>query len=115
MHLLQATYFNLFLKFLLPQSVGAFGLGKYKERFTGWRDGYFVDIVCAKQIGAYWAENGTFLWRHQRALDCIINNTSGSALQEMSSSLVLLGLTPTMLSQLGPSPPFLLLNRLVTQ
>jgi len=82
----------------------AFGLPKYKEWFTGWYDGYYdgVGDVCMESITAYWYNNGTNPWRCAHALDCIIGNTTGSAMQEMSSTLVLLGMTPTILSQLGP-------------
>jgi hypothetical protein len=91
-----------FLLPLLPGPVLAFGPPKYKEWFKGWQEGYYVGELCTQQITTSWDNNGTDQWRCQLALDCIIGNTSGSAMQEMSSSLVLLGLTPTILSQLGP-------------
>jgi hypothetical protein len=83
------------------QGAKAFGPKKFKLWFTNWREAYIVGDECAAEIGTYWAGNSTFPWRCQAAIDCIIGNLSGSALQEMSSSLVLLGLTPTMLSQMG--------------
>jgi hypothetical protein len=101
MHFSQtSTAACIFQGLLAPAT--AFGPLKYKEWFNGWRDGYYVGEQCLDQIATYWNNNGTFPYRCQVALDCIIENTSGSAMQEMSSSLVLLGLTPTILSQLGP-------------
>jgi len=94
--------FRLLFQLFQVHLVHALGPPKYKLWFQGWLDGYYVGNICAGQIGTYWAGNSTSPWTCQLALDCIIGNTSGSALQEMSSSLVLLGLTPTMLSQLGP-------------
>jgi hypothetical protein len=95
-------YSLLLIHSLCLQGVTAFGPKKFKQWFPQWQHSYYVGDACAAQIGTYWADNGTFPWRCQAALDCIIGNTSGSAMQEMSSSMVLLGLTPTMLSQLGP-------------
>jgi hypothetical protein len=101
MHLPRTTAI-LFLQAFLEATALGFGPPKYKEWFKGWYDGYDVTEICTKQITTYWDNNGTDPWRCQLALDCIIENTSGSAMQEMSSSLVLLGLTPTILSWLGP-------------
>lgn len=102
MLLSHSLYFWLLFQLFQVHSVAAFGPPKYKLWFQGWLDGYYVGNICTQQISTYWAGNGTSPWTCQLALDCIIGNTSGSALQEMASSLVLLGLTPTMLSQLGP-------------
>lgn len=102
MRLSYTLHFGLVFQLLQVHLVAAFGPLKYRLWFRGWRDGYYVGDICAKQIGTYWANNSTSPWTCQLALDCIIGNTSGSALQEMASSLVVLGLTPTMLSQLGP-------------
>jgi hypothetical protein len=102
MLLSHSLHFGLVFQLFRVHLAVAFGPPKYQLWFQGWRDGYYVGNICAEQIGTYWAGNSTSPWTCQLALDCIIGNTSGSALQEMSSSLVLLGLTPTMLSQLGP-------------
>jgi hypothetical protein len=102
MLLSHSLHFGLLFQLFHVDLAAAFGPPKYQLWFQGWRNGYYVGNICAEQIGTYWAGNSTSPWTCQLALDCIIGNTSGSALQEMASSLVLLGMTPTMLSQLGP-------------
>jgi hypothetical protein len=83
------------------ESGNAFGPKKFQQWFPHWQSAYEIGGVCAGEIGTYWADNSTIPWRCQAAIDCIIGNLSGSALQEMSSSLFVLGLTPAILSQLG--------------
>src|SRR6266480_1008956 len=59
--------------------------------------------LCAENLTTYWTNNGTYPWTSTRALNCILNYTDQAALQMLSSSLVILGLTPGLLSTLGPS------------
>lgn len=85
----------------------ASGPMKFQQWFQAWYDGYLPSNwstgQCKLVLDAYWTSNRSVAWPCESSLDCILSETSPSALQELSGSLVLLGLTPTLLSTLGPS------------
>ncbi|RDW58746.1 hypothetical protein BP6252_13222 [Coleophoma cylindrospora] len=81
---------------------------KFKQWFHAWHHDLLPSNwstgQCKAVLDAYWTSNtSSFTWPCQGSLDCILGETSQSALQELSGSLVVLGLTPTLLSTLGPS------------
>ncbi|KAM0258591.1 hypothetical protein ACHAQJ_003762 [Trichoderma viride] len=58
---------------------------------------------CGSDLEKYWNPmlNDTYQWKCTRALDCVLDKASPSSSQMLSTSLVVLGLTPGMLSSIG--------------
>src|SRR3569833_152307 len=93
---------------MTPPVSARIGPLKFKLWFSQWEDNALNGIIsdsdqCAEQVNDYWTDSSTYPWKCQRALDCVLEHTSPSMTQLISSSLVLLGLTPTMLATLGPN------------
>lgn len=82
---------------------------KFRYWFDNWGHSHEIGIAnpdqCGGDLNSYWnpAPNDTYQWKCTRALDCVLGKASTSQQQMLSTSLVVLGLTPTMLSTLGPS------------
>ncbi|ESK84418.1 hypothetical protein Moror_6241 [Moniliophthora roreri MCA 2997] len=103
--------FTILIQLLHP--VIAIGPKKYQLWFPDW--GYYLLPLsfkdnngrCAKLVNNYWRDGPTGSldkpWSCSLVLDCILQDTPEHGSQMLSASLVLLGLTPTVLSSLGMS------------
>jgi len=81
---------------------------KYKHWFYQWGQNelHFETLdtgPCAQAVRNYWDPDYPDPYRCERALSCLLDNTNSSAQQMLATSIVILGLMPTMLSTLGPS------------
>ncbi|EEB96597.1 hypothetical protein MPER_04247 [Moniliophthora perniciosa FA553] len=98
---------------MLCDPVIAIGPMKYQLWYPDW--GYYLlpdsfknnNGQCAVLVNNYWRD-GPFgstdkPWSCTLVLDCILKDTTEHGSQMLSASLVLLGLTPTMLASLGMS------------
>ncbi|KAL7793059.1 hypothetical protein V8C37DRAFT_111206 [Trichoderma ceciliae] len=82
---------------------------KFRYWFDNWGSSHEGAIAdpdqCGPDLQSYWnpAPDDTYKWKCTRALDCVLKVASPSDSQMLSTSIVVLGLTPGMLSSLGPS------------
>ena len=81
---------------------------KYKHWFYQWGENelHLESLEtgpCAQAVRNYWNPNYPDPYRCEAALSCLLDNATSSAQQMLATSIVILGLMPTMLSTLGPS------------
>lgn len=101
----------LLLQHLASPVRADFGPMKFQHWFYQWevnalgpnRKILMDEDKCATEVNNYWNKNDTVKWAYPGALDCILSHTSPSMQQSLSTAIVILGLTPTLLSALGPN------------
>jgi len=102
-----ASFIYLAVFTLRIASVSSLALKKWPYQFGRSQLGTILTKECAYKVQSYWSQpwdpNDPTYDKCTVAVDCVLQHTNETVKQNLASAVVILGLTPSLLSSLGPS------------